>query len=668
MDKKQAEKRIKELRKTVEYHAKKYYDEDKPEITDFEYDMMMLELRTLESQYPELITKTSLTQRVGGTVKEGFQKVEHEVPLQSLQDVFNFEEIEAFDERVKKQAEENEIQNPKYVVETKIDGLSAALEYVDGKFVRGATRGNGLVGEDVTENLKTVKTIPQELSEKINITVRGEVFISKKDFEKMNQEREENEEELFANARNAAAGSLRQLDSNITKKRPLDIYIFNVQKIEGKEFNSHFEELEYLSKLGFNVNPVRIYCDNIEEVKKAINKIGEDRESLTFGIDGAVVKVDDLKLREIMGTTSKVPKWAIAYKYPPERKETILKDIVCQVGRTGVITPMAILEPVKVAGSTISKTTLHNEDFIKEKGLKIGDTVIIQKAGDVIPEIVEAVISKRTGEEKDFEMPRVCPVCGAEAVREEGEAAVRCTGIECPAKLYRNLVHFVSREAMNIDGLGESIIGILLEKKMIANIADIYDLKFEDIASLKKNGKKFAQNLIDSINASKQNDLYRLITALGIRHVGTKAAKILAKRYENMDNLLEATIESLNQVEEIGPIVANSIREFFEQEQTKDLLKRLKEAGINMSRLKEDDRDDRFSGKTFVLTGTLEKYSREEASNLIEKFGGKTSSSVSKKTTYLLAGEDAGSKLTKAQSLGVQIISEEEFNKMCSGT
>ena len=666
MDKKQAEKRIKELRKTVEYHAKKYYDEDKPEITDFEYDMMMLELRTLESQYPELITKTSLTQRVGGTVKEGFQKVEHEVPLQSLQDVFNFEEIEAFDERVKKQAEENGIQNPKYVVETKIDGLSAALEYVDGKFVRGATRGNGLVGEDVTENLKTVKTIPQELSEKINITVRGEVFISKKDFEKMNQEREENEEELFANARNAAAGSLRQLDSNITKKRPLDIYIFNVQKIEGKEFNSHFEELEYLNKLGFNVNPVRVYCDNIEEVKKAINKIGEDRESLTFGIDGAVVKVDNLRLREIIGTTSKVPKWAIAYKYPPERKETILKDIVCQVGRTGVITPMAILEPVKVAGSTISKTTLHNEDFIKEKGLKIGDTVIIQKAGDVIPEIVEAVVSKRTGEEKDFEMPRVCPVCGAEAVREEGEAAVRCTGIECPAKLYRNLVHFVSREAMNIDGLGESIIGILLEKKMIANIADIYDLEFEDIASLKKNGKKFAQNLINSINASKQNDLYRLITALGIRHVGAKAAKILAKRYENMDNLSEATIESLSQVEEIGPIVANSIREFFEQEQTKDLLKRLKEAGINMNRLKEEDEDDRFAGKTFVLTGTLEKYSREEASNLIEKFGGKTSSSVSKKTSYLLAGEDAGSKLTKAQSLGVQIISEEEFEKICN--
>ena len=665
MDKKQAKERIEELRKKTEYYAKKYYDDDNPEITDFEYDMMMLELRTLESQNPEFITKDSLTQKVGGHVKEGFAKVEHEVPLQSLQDVFNFEEIEAFDERVKKVASENGIDEVKYVVETKIDGLSSALEYKDGKLVRGATRGNGLVGEDVTENLKTIKTIPQELPEKINITVRGEVFISKKEFEKMNQEREENEEELFANARNAAAGSLRQLDSNITKKRPLNIYIFNVQKIEGKEFNSHFEELEYLEKLGFNVNPVRIPCSNIEEVKKAINKIGEDRENLTFGIDGAVVKVDNLKLRTILGTTSKVPKWAIAYKYPPEQKETILKDIEFQVGRTGVITPLAILEPVRVAGSLISKTTLHNEDFVKEKGLKIGDRVIIQKAGDVIPEIVRAVAEKRDGTEKEFVMPTHCPVCGAETVREEGESAVRCTGIECPAKLYRNLVHFVSREAMNIDGLGENIIGILLEKKMISNIADIYDLEFEDLASLKKNGKKFAQNLIDSINISKQNDLYRLITALGIRHVGVKAAKVLAKTYENMDNLSNASIEDLSQVDEVGPIVANSINEFFSQEQTKDLLKRLKDAGVNMERQKEENEDDRFAGKTFVLTGSLEKYSREEASNIIEKFGGKTSSSVSKKTTYLLAGEDAGSKLTKAQSLGVQIISENEFEEMC---
>ena len=627
--------------------------------------MMMLELRNLEKENPEFISKNSLTQKVGGHVKEGFQKVEHEVPLQSLQDVFNFGEIEAFDERVKKVAIENGIKEVKYVVETKIDGLSSALEYKDGKLVRGATRGNGLVGEDVTENLKTIKTIPQELPEKINITVRGEVFISKKDFEKMNKEREENEEELFANARNAAAGSLRQLDSKITKSRPLDIYIFNVQKIEGKEFNSHYEELEYLKKLGFNVNPVCIPCDNIEKIKSAINKIGKEREKITFGIDGAVVKVDNLKLREILGTTTKVPKWAIAYKYPPEQKETILKDIEFQVGRTGVITPLAILEPVRVAGSLISKTTLHNEDFVKEKGLKIGDRVIIQKAGDVIPEIVKAVIQKRDGTEKDFTMPTTCPVCGAPTIREEGESSVRCTGIECPAKLYRNIVHFVSRDAMNIDGLGENIISTLLEKDMISNIADIYDLKYEDILTLKKNGKKFAQNLIDSINASKENDLYRLITAFGIRHVGVKAAKILAKRYGTLDNLSKASFESLSYVEEIGPIVANSIKEFFEQEQTKDLIKRLKNAGVNMTRLKSDEEDDRFAGKTFVLTGTLEKYTREEASEIIEKFGGKTSSSVSKKTSYVLAGEDAGSKLTKAQSLGVQVISEEEFIEMC---
>lgn len=493
MNKEQAKERIEELRKKTEYYAKKYYDDDKPEISDFEYDMLMVELRNLEKEFPEYQSKESLTQKVGGHVKEGFTKVTHEVPLQSLQDVFSIEEVEDYIKKINEKAEENKIENRTYVVETKIDGLSAALEYKKGKFVRGATRGNGTVGEDVTENLKTVKTIPMELSEKIDITVRGEVFISKEDFEKMNQEREENEEELFANARNAAAGSLRQLDSKITAKRPLDIYIFNVQKIEGKDFNSHFEELEYLDKLGFNVNPVRIPCKNMDEIEKAIQKIGEDREKLTYGIDGAVVKVDDLKFREILGTTAKTPRWAVAYKYPPEKKETKLKEIICQVGRTGVITPMAILEPVKVAGSTISKTTLHNEDFIKEKGLKIGDTVVIQKAGDVIPEIVEVKLEKRTGKEIDFEMPKICPVCGAPAVREEGEAAIRCTGIECPAKLFRNLVHFVSREAMNIDGLGENIIGQLLEKGLISNIADIYTLKFEDIASLKKNGKKFAR-------------------------------------------------------------------------------------------------------------------------------------------------------------------------------
>ena len=664
MNKKQAKERIEELRKKTEYYAEKYYDEDKPEISDFEYDMLMVELRNLEKEYPEFQSKDSLTQKVGGHVKEGFAKVTHEVPLQSLQDVFSIEEVEDWVEKIEQKAKENEIKDVKYVVETKIDGLSSALEYRDGKFVRGATRGNGLVGEDVTENLKTVKTIPQEIKDKINITVRGEVFISKKDFEQMNQEREENEEELFANARNAAAGSLRQLDSKITAKRPLDIYIFNVQKIEGKEFNSHFEELEYLDKLGFNVNPVRIYCKTIEEIKNAIQKIGDDRENLTFGIDGAVVKVDDLHFREILGTTAKTPRWAVAYKYPPEQKETILKDIVCQVGRTGVITPMAILEPVKVAGSTISKTTLHNEDFIKEKELKIGDTVVIQKAGDVIPEIVEVKKDKRTGNEKDFEMPKTCPVCGAPAIREEGEAAIRCTGIECPAKLFRNLVHFVSREAMNIDGLGESIIQQLLDRKLIANIADIYTLKFEDIASLKKNGKKFAQNLVDSIEVSKQNDLYRLITALGIRHVGTKASKILAKKYKNIDNLLEANFEDLSTIADIGPVMANSIIEFFGQEQTKDLIAKLKEAGVNTTSLEEELADNRFEGKTFVLTGSLEKFTRGEASDIIEKFGGKVSGSVSKKTDYVLAGEEAGSKLTKAQSLGVTIITEEQFDEL----
>ena len=664
MNKKQAKERIEELRKQVEYHAKKYYDDDKPEISDFEYDMLMVELRNLEKEYPEFQSEESLTQKVGGHVKEGFKKVTHEVPLQSLQDVFSLEEVEEWVNKIEQRAKEEEIENVKYVVETKIDGLSAALEYKDGKFIRGATRGNGLVGEDVTENLKTLKTIPREIEDKINITVRGEVFISKKDFEQMNQEREENEEELFANARNAAAGSLRQLDSKITAKRPLDIYIFNVQKIDGKEFNSHFEELEYLNKVGFNVNPVRIYCKTIDEVKEAIKKIGDDRESLTFGIDGAVVKVDDLRFREILGTTAKTPRWAVAYKYPPESKETVLKDIICQVGRTGVITPMAILEPVKVAGSTISKTTLHNEDFIKEKELKIGDTVVIQKAGDVIPEIVEVKKDKRTGKEKNFEMPRICPVCGAPAIREEGEAAIRCTGIECPAKLFRNLVHFVSREAMNIDGLGENIIGQLLDKKLIQNIADIYILKFDDIASLKKNGKKFAQNLVDSIEESKQNDLYRLITALGIRHVGTKASKILAKKYKNIDNLSKAKLEDLSNINDIGPVMANSIVEFFNQSQTKDLINRLKEAGVNTLAFEEEESDNRFEGKTFVLTGSLEQFTRGEASDIIEKYGGKTSSTVSKKTDYVLAGEEAGSKLRKAQELGIDIITEEQFKQM----
>ena len=661
MEKKQAKERIEELRKKTEYYANKYYDEDKPEISDFEYDMLMVELRNLEKEFPEFKSKESLTQKVGGHVKEGFQKVTHEIPLQSLQDVFSIEEVEEFDTRMKQKAKENKIEKVTYVVETKIDGLSAALEYKKGKFVRGATRGNGLVGEDITENLKTIKTIPMELKDKIDITVRGEVFIGKKDFEKMNQEREENEEELFANARNAAAGSLRQLDSDITKKRPLDIYVYNVEEIDGKEFTSHYQELLYLEKIGFNVNPVKIYCKTTDEVIKAIEEIGKERENLSFGIDGAVIKVDDLKFREILGTTAKNPRWQIAYKYPPEQKETKLLDIVCNVGRTGVITPLAILEPVQLAGSVISKTTLHNEDFIKEKDIRVGDTVVIQKAGDVIPEIVKVETSKRTGKEEIFKMPTVCPICGAPAIREEGEAAIRCTGIECPAKLYRNLVHFVSREAMNIDGLGESIIDQLMSRGLISNIADIYGLKYEDIASLKKNGKKFAENLTNAIEKSKSNELYRLITALGIRHVGTKAAKVLARKFKTMENLANADFDTLSAINDIGPIVANSIIEFFSQEQTKDLLQRLENYGVNMKDEEQEVTDNRFEDLTFVLTGSLENFTRDEASNIIEKFGGKVSSSVSKKTSYVIAGSDAGSKLTKAQSLGVTVLNEEEF-------
>ena len=665
MNKQKAKARIEELRGIIEYHNKRYYDDDNPEISDFEYDMLNNELKNLEKEFPEFITSDSNTQKVGGHVKEGFSEVNHEVPLQSLQDVFSIEELIEFDKRVKKQLNIEENENLlNYVVETKIDGLSVALEYVNGEFVRGATRGNGLIGEDVTENLKTIKSIPKKLNENVNIIVRGEVFIGSKEFEKMNEEREIMGESLFANARNAAAGSLRQLDSKITASRPLDIFIFNVQRLENNTFNSHNEQLNYMKKLGFNVNPVHEYCTNIEEAIKAVNKIGENRDKLTFGIDGAVIKVDELDLREKLGVTAKTPRWAIAYKYPPEQKQTILKDIICQVGRTGAITPMAILEPVRVAGSTISKTTLHNEDFVKEKDLRIGDTVIIQKAGDVIPEVVSVVKEKRTGNEKEFSMPKVCPVCGAPAVREDGEAVTRCTGIECSAKALRSIVHFSSKVGMDIDGLGYSIIEQLIDKGLIKEIADIYTLKLEEIASLKKNGKKFAQNLVDSINESKNNDLSKFITALGIRHVGSKLAKTLAKRYKNIENLMNASLEELSMQEDVGEITADSIYTFFKQDQTIDLINKLKASGVNMESLEENSTDNRFEGMTFVLTGALEEFTRDEASEIIEKFGGKTSGSVSKKTTYVLAGEDAGSKLTKAQSLGVTVISETEFKEM----
>ena len=654
-----AEDRIKELREKINYYSRLYYEEDNSPLSDYDFDMMMNELKKLEKENPELVTKDSPTQKVGGRAKSEFTKVNHEVPLQSLQDVFTFEDLYDFDKRIK------ETGDTKYCVETKIDGLSCALKYENGVLIQGATRGDGNVGEDVTKNVKTISSIPKKLKEPINITVRGEVFISKEGFERLNNEQEVLGKQLFANARNAAAGSLRQLNSKITAERPLDIYIFNVQKMDDNlPFKSHWEELNYLADLGFNVVPFRKLCSSIDEAISAINEIGDKREELTFGIDGAVVKVDDLELREKIGTTFKVPKWAIAYKYPPEKKETILKDIKCQVGRTGVITPIAVLEPVKVAGSTISQTTLHNEDFIKEKGLKIGDHVIIQKQGDVIPEVVEVLKDKRDGTEIDFEMPKICPECGSPAVREDGESAIRCTGIECPAKAMLNIVHFASKDGMNIEGLGYKIVEQLIDLNLVSNIADIYDLKFEDIMTLKKNGKKFSQNLIDAIEDSKNRDLANLISAFGIRHVGKKLAKVLSRKYRTMDNIMNATMEDLTAKNDIGEIIAESIYSFFREAQTIDLIDRLKNSGVNMVSLEEESEDDRFNGMTFVLTGTLERYSRNEASDIIEKLGGKTSGTVSKKTTYVLAGEQAGSKLTKAQNLGITVISEEEFENM----
>ena len=605
MEREQARKRVEELVPLLKYYTQMYFD-DKQVVSDFEYDMLMMELKGIEKEFPDLIREDSPTQKVGASIKKGFKKVTHEVPLQSLQDVFSFDEVREFDEKMKKLAEENN-KELKYVVETKIDGLSAALEYKNGIFVRGATRGNGTVGEDVTENLKTIKTIPQKLSEPIDIIVRGEVFIGKEEFEKLNSDRLMDEEEQFANARNAAAGSLRQLDSKITAKRPLNIYIFNVQKSEQIQFKSHYESLEYLVKLGFNVNPVRILCNDIDEAIKAIEKIGRDREKISFGIDGAVVKVDDLELREKAGNTYKTPKWAVAYKYPPEKKETKLKEITFQVGRTGAITPMAILEPVVVAGSKITRTTLHNADFIRQKDIRVGDTVVIQKAGDVIPEVVEVKKRRRTGEEKKFEMPTVCPECGAQLIREPGEAVWYCNGIECPAKLYRGIIHFASRKTQwNIVGLGDAIIEELINRGLVSNITDLYKLTLDDLASLKKNGKKFAQNLLDSIEASKHRDLYRLVNALGIRHVGIKIAKSLCKTYNTMDKLMNASYESLYMNEERGKIIAQSIYNFFREEQTIDLINKLKDYGVNME-AEQEAGDNRFGRADICINWYIRK-------------------------------------------------------------
>jgi len=658
------EKRIKELREIINYHNYKYYVEDSPEISDFEYDALYRELENLESSSPDLVTPDSPTQRVGGKPLEGFEKVVHEVQMQSLSDVFSEEELYAFDRRVR----EIVGSDVEYVVEKKIDGLSVALEYEYGRFVRGSTRGDGIVGEDITRNLKTIKSIPMVLKEALPlIEVRGEVFMSKEDFLRMNEEQEELGLPLFANPRNAAAGSLRQLDPRITAKRKLDIYVFNIQRVDGKAFDSHSETLEYMKKLGFKVNPDYKVCESIMEVMDEIKRIGEERGELSFEIDGAVVKVNSLRHREILGSTTKTPRWAVAYKYPAEKKQTIIKDIWVNVGRTGVLTPNAVLEPVRLAGTTVSKATLHNMDYIEEKDIRIGDTVLVQKAGDIIPEVLEVVFDKRTGDERKFLMPEKCPVCGSEVVRESGEAAFRCMGIECPAQLFRSIVHFASRDAMNIDGLGPAIIEALLDKGFIHGVADLYYLhqRKDDLVNMERMGAKSAENLLSSIEKSKGNNIDRLIFGFGIRHIGLRAAQLLSENFESIDELKKAAAEDIIKIDEFGEKMAQSVVVFFKQEQTVDTIEKLKAAGVNLKSFgRKKLRDNRFEGMSFVLTGTLPTYTRNEASEIIESFGGKTSGSVSKKTDYVLAGEEAGSKLEKAKQLGVKIIDEEEFIKL----
>lgn len=649
---------IEKLREELKRHSYLYYVKDDPEITDYEYDMMLKKLIEEEERLGLPIPPDSPSVRVGGSAVSSFAKVEHEVPLLSLNDVFSFDELKEFDRRVK-----DDCPDADYDTEIKIDGLSVSLEYKDGLFYRGATRGDGIVGEDVTENLKTIGSIPLRLSEPVTLTVRGEVYMPVKNFLSLNEKREEAGEPLFKNPRNAAAGSLRQLDPKITASRGLDILIFNLQKCDEKSFDTHLESLDWLEKIGFKVVPVRTYCKNVDEAISEIEKIGRGDYHLKFDIDGAVIKVNSLKMREKLGFTAKAPRWAAAYKYPPERKETKLYDITVQVGRTGVLTPTAELDPVFIGGTTVSRATLHNIDFINSKDIRIGDTVILQKAGEIIPEIIGPVKEKRTGSEVPYSMPEFCPVCGAKVVREEGEAAVRCSSNECPAQLQRNIEHFVSRDAMDISGLGPAIIAQMLEKKLIASTADIYSLKKEDIVPLEKLGEKSADNLLSAIEKSKERDLSNLIYALGIRQVGSGAAKSLAAHFKTLDNLLNAEASELSEVDDIGPVTAESIRDYFSEEHNKENIKNLVLSGLN-TEYSDQGVSESLSGLTFVITGTLSGYSRSAAADEIEKRGGKVSGSVSKKTSFVLAGAEPGSKLDKANTLGIRVINEEEFNEM----
>lgn len=650
------EKKIEELRKTLRYHSDRYYNDDAPEIEDYEYDMMMRELKELEEKYPEYDAPDSPTKKVGGVADNSFESVAHSVRMESLQDAFSKDELREFSNRV-----EDTVSDVNYVVEPKIDGLSVSLEYRDGVFLRGSTRGNGDVGEDVSGNLRVIHNIPLKLNKSIPyIEVRGEVYMPKKSFERVVDRQIINGEKPFKNPRNAAAGSLRQKDSSVAASRGLDIFVFNIQQIEGVELNSHKESLDFIKELGFNTIPTYKKVDNIEDAIAEIDRIGEARGSLEYDIDGAVIKVDDFSQRDILGSTAKYPKWAIAFKYPPEEKQTKLLDIEIAVGRTGVLTPTAILESVHLAGTTVSRATLHNQDFINEKGIAIGDVVTVRKAGDIIPEVL---CVNEHNSNSVFKFPAVCPSCGEKVYRDEDEAAIRCINPECPAQLLRNLIHFCSRDAMDIEGLGPAIIETFVNEGMIAKTYDIYNLDFNKILSLEGFKETSANNIINSVNNSKNNDLSKLIFALGIRHIGAKAGKLLADYFKDIDLVMNASVDDILQIDGFGKIMAESVVEFFSSDSTKELIKKLKEAGVNMKSTNVVE-DTRFSGMTFVLTGTLPTLKRAEASKIIESFGGKTSSSVSKKTTYVLAGEEAGSKLDKANKLGVQVISEEEFKEM----
>lgn len=651
-----AERRIKELTEQLEYHNNLYYNKDDPEISDYEYDKMLRELEELEKQYPQFKSPLSPTSRVGGMAGEKFSPVVHTVPLESLHDSFSHAEMRDFDRRVREV-----VPDVTYIVEPKFDGLSVACEYQNGVFVRGSTRGDGITGEDVTDNLMTIKSLPKRIPNAPEfLEVRGEVYMSFKSFEELVKRQEDNDEKPAKNPRNAAAGSLRQKNAKITAQRKLDIFIFNVQQVTGTELKSHRQSLDYLSELGFPTSFYKV-CDTIDEALEQIEQIGNSRGEFDYAIDGAVVKVDSFEARRALGSTAKYPKWAEAYKYPPEEKATKLLDIEINVGRTGVLTPVGIFEPVLLAGTTVSRATLHNRDFIEEKGICIGDTVVIRKAGEIIPEVLS--VSEHPSDAKPFVFPTVCPSCGSPVVQDD-EAATRCTNTDCPAQLMRHMIHFVSRDAMDIDGLGPAFLEQLLKEKLVKSPADLYRLKTEDISAFERKAEKSANNLINSIQKSKDNELYRLVYALGIRNIGLKAAKLLCEHFLTVNDLMNAKAEDFESIDGFGSVMAQSLENYFSLESTKQLIADLKDLGLKMKPSEQKISGGVFEGKTFVLTGTLPTMTRSEASQIIEQNGGKTSSSVSKKTSYVLAGEEAGSKLTKAQKLGIEVISEEQFLSM----